>query len=115
MERSLEFDQPSACHAPGVGDHLTHDTEPEHPREETRLPTGELPRLFALIQEYAGDDEKAVVEVVAYGLTLPGGTAATIGANGHGFGRWTSARSAARRFHSELVWLGGGDAKNLMP
>ncbi|MGJ6961471.1 hypothetical protein ACSDR0_06125 [Streptosporangium sp. G11] len=72
--------------------------------------------MFALVQEFYEDDEgeedgESVTEVVAYGLTLPGGTAATVGANGNGFGRWTSAYSAARRLHSDLVWLGSGDTE----
>ncbi len=115
MEHSLEFGQPSACHDSGVGGHLARDTEPEHAREETRTLTDEPPRLFALIQECGGDDEGVVTEVVAYGLTLPGGTAATFGANGHGFGRWTSAHSAARRLRSDLVWLGDGHTRNPPP
>lgn len=114
MERSLESDQPSACHDSGVSGDLTRDTESGHIREETPALTGE-PRLFALIQECAGDNEGVMTEVVAYGLTLPGGAAATVGVNGNGFGRWTSAHSAARRLHSDLLWLGDGDTRNPTP
>ncbi|MER7205547.1 MULTISPECIES: hypothetical protein [Streptosporangium] len=62
-----------------------------------------VPRVFALVQE-GWEGEQA--EVVAYGLTLPCGQAATIGADGRGHGLWNSAQSAARRLHSDLVWFG---------
>ncbi|MFD0883082.1 hypothetical protein ACFQ08_00675 [Streptosporangium algeriense] len=62
-----------------------------------------VPRVFALVQE-GWEDERP--EVVAYGLTLPGGQAATVGADGRGHGLWNSARSAARRLRSDLVWFG---------
>ncbi|MEV0419532.1 hypothetical protein [Streptosporangium canum] len=74
-------------------------------REGVRALAGGLPRMFALVQETGEDDEEIVVEVVAYGLALPCGTAATVGVV-NGFGRWTSARSAASRLRSDLVWLG---------
>lgn len=68
---------------------------------------GGLPRMFALVQETGEDDEEIVVEVVAYGLALPCGTAATVGVV-NGFGRWMSAPSAASRLCSDLVWLENG-------
>ncbi|MER5649207.1 hypothetical protein [Streptosporangium sp. NPDC002524] len=102
MEQHNGSDQSSARNAPDFDEHCPAYTM-----------TGDLPRMFALVQEFyeegeGEDDGESVTEVVAYGLTLPGGTAAIVGANGHGFGRWTSAHSAARRLHSDLVWLGGG-------
>lgn len=57
-------------------------------------------RAFALVQEI----DEGETEVVAYGLELPDGIAATVGVV-QGFGRWQSARNAARRLHSDLVWL----------
>ncbi|MFF0578592.1 hypothetical protein ACFY19_24170 [Streptosporangium saharense] len=57
-------------------------------------------RAFALVQEI----DEGETEVVAYGLELPTGVAATVGVV-QGFGRWQSARNAARRLHSDLVWL----------
>ena len=72
--------------------------------EEVRAVAGGLPRVFALVQ---GFEEESGGKVVAYGLELPCGTAATVGVD-QGFGRWRSARSAAARLGSELVWLGGG-------
>jgi hypothetical protein len=63
---------------------------------------GELPKLFALVQEF--DEEDAVVrEIVAYGIAMPDGSAATC--KGPTFARWQSAESASRRLCSELVWL----------
>ncbi|GAA4185401.1 hypothetical protein GCM10022252_15730 [Streptosporangium oxazolinicum] len=114
MERSPKFGQPSAHHDQGFGGHLVRDTNPEHAYEATRMPTGDLPRMFALVQEFYEDDEgeedvESFTEVVAYGLALPGGTVATVAANGSEFGRWTSAHNAARRLHTDLVWLGDGD------
>ncbi|WP_142260309.1 hypothetical protein [Thermopolyspora flexuosa] len=61
------------------------------------------PRMFALVR----DDDEDGAEVVAYGLSLPGGDAATIGVRRPTFGYWTSAQSAARRLRSELIWLEG--------
>ncbi|MEU8207060.1 hypothetical protein [Streptosporangium sp. NPDC049046] len=71
-------------------------------REDVRALAGGLPRVFALVQEFGED----VPEVVAYGLALPGGEAATVGVTARGFGSWRSADSAAYRLHSDLVWLG---------
>ncbi|WP_156056065.1 hypothetical protein [Streptosporangium roseum] len=70
-----------------------------------RALAGGLPRMFALVQETGEDDEEIVTEVVAYGLALPCGTAATVGVV-NGFGRWMSAHSTASRLRSDLVWLG---------
>lgn len=56
-----------------------------------------VPRAFALVRG----------EVLAYGVTLPGGQAATVAANGLGHGLWNSAQSAAKRLRSDLVWFGG--------
>ncbi|MFC3985230.1 hypothetical protein [Streptosporangium jomthongense] len=57
-------------------------------------------RAFALVQEI----DEGATEVIAYGLQLPCGTAATVGVV-QGYGRWRSADSAARRLGSDLVWL----------
>ncbi|WP_214410876.1 hypothetical protein [Sphaerisporangium fuscum] len=46
------------------------------------------------------------MRVVAVGMALPGGGAATVATDGREFGRWGSADRAARRLHSECVWLG---------
>jgi hypothetical protein len=48
----------------------------------------------------------AVREVVAYGIALPNGSVATVGASGRGFAQWASLDSASERMCSELVWLG---------
>ncbi|MEU0482952.1 hypothetical protein ABZ260_27660 [Streptosporangium sp. NPDC006013] len=76
------------------------------------MPVDDLPRMFALVQEFDEDDEDderdgpRSPEVVAYGLALPDGTAATVTRSGYGFGRWTNAHRAAHRLGSDLVWLG---------
>jgi hypothetical protein len=89
-----------------------HDTErlpvyhdPELGAIVAELWPGGPPRLFALV--YEGDDEndQIVREVMAYGIALPNGSAATVGAAGSGWGRWRSACSASRRTGSDLVWL----------
>ncbi|TYB46728.1 hypothetical protein [Actinomadura chibensis] len=67
--------------------------------------TSEAPRLFVLVQEDLDEDYAVIREVVAYGIALPGGAAATVFARGGGFGRWISPESASRRLHSELVWV----------
>ncbi|MEV7007967.1 hypothetical protein [Streptosporangium sp. NPDC051022] len=95
----------------------------KHPHQSTHPLIGDLPRMFALAQgadEGRGmtEEDEEATKVVAYGLVLPGGPATTVGANGRGFGVWNSARSAARRLHSELVWLGAdavqpGDTETL--
>ncbi|MEV4753449.1 hypothetical protein AB0K21_44505 [Streptosporangium sp. NPDC049248] len=99
MEHRSDLGQPSACHGPDFGEH--------HPQEvaleRVYALVGDLPRMFALVQDFT--------EVVAYGLALPGGTATTVGANGRGFGLWASPRSAARRLHSDLVWFGNDGAQ----
>ncbi|MEV7011031.1 hypothetical protein [Streptosporangium sp. NPDC051022] len=104
MERHTGSDQSSARRDPSLDTPRPWDTAPEPAHEDTRALIRELPRMFALVR--GGDDEETVAEVVAYGLALPGGTATTVGANGHGFGLWRSADSAAWRLHSDLVWLG---------
>ncbi|MEU9832812.1 hypothetical protein AB0D67_14910 [Streptosporangium sp. NPDC048047] len=66
--------------------------------------------MFALVRMHEDPDGvKDHERVVAYGLELPDGTAATVGADGHGFGSWTNAERAALRLDSDLVWLGGGE------
>ncbi|GAA4190403.1 hypothetical protein GCM10022252_28670 [Streptosporangium oxazolinicum] len=65
--------------------------------------------MFALVQEFDDPDGEGLSEVVAYGLVLPGGEAATVGVTARGFGSWRSADSAAYRLHSDLVWLGETD------
>lgn len=63
------------------------------------------PRLFALIHESDDENDRLVREVRAYGIALPGGSAATVGATGSGWGHWRSADSASWRTGSDLVWL----------
>ncbi|TDC41780.1 hypothetical protein E1281_36985 [Actinomadura sp. KC345] len=72
------------------------------------LAGGAVPRLFALVREDVGEDDAVVEEVVAYGVALPDGSAATIPPSGQGFGRWLTPQSASRRMLSELVWLSPG-------
>ncbi|WP_433376949.1 hypothetical protein [Streptosporangium sp. CA-115845] len=100
MEHRSDLGQPSACHDPDFGEH--HPQEVALERAYTL--TGDLPRMFVLVQDFT-ENEGSHPEVVAYGLALPGGTATTVGTNGRGFGLWTSPRSAARRLHSDLVWF----------
>ncbi|MBB4918246.1 hypothetical protein [Streptosporangium saharense] len=57
-----------------------------------------VPQAFALVRG----------EVLAYGVTLPGGQAATVRADGGAHGLWNSAQSAAKRLRSDLVWFGDG-------
>jgi hypothetical protein len=45
------------------------------------------------------------LSVRGYGIALPGGSAATVGATGSGWGHWRSADSASWRTGSDLVWL----------
>ncbi|WP_433362765.1 hypothetical protein [Streptosporangium sp. CA-115845] len=92
----------------GGGGGLSWQSDSTLGREEVRALAGGLPRVFALVQEAEGEGEEIMARLVAYGLALPGGDAATVGAV-RGFGRWTSARSAAYRLGSDLVWLGDGD------
>lgn len=116
MERCSSSDQPSIHHSPGLSGCCPHTANPELLRKGAHTLTGEPPRVFALVQEFGEDDEtgeggeEIVTEVVAYGLALPDGTAATVGLIGHGFGRWRSPYSAASRLHSDLVWLGEEEA-----
>ncbi|OUC98034.1 hypothetical protein [Streptosporangium minutum] len=120
MEHFNGSDYPPVYHGAGSqrgeigsgGDDLSRKSDPplageDLPltREDVRALAGGLPRMFALVQETGEDDEEIAVEVVAYGLALPCGTAATVGVV-NGFGRWTSAHSAASRLRSDLVWLG---------
>ena len=63
------------------------------------------PRLFALVREDWDEGDQVIPEIVAYGIALPNGSAATFGANRTSFGRWRSAERASGAFHSELVWL----------
>lgn len=66
---------------------------------------GVAPRLFALVREDFGQDDAVVEEIVAYGIVLPDGSAATVPLSGRGFGRWLTPKSASRRMCSELIWL----------
>ncbi|MFD0857290.1 hypothetical protein ACFQ07_34115 [Actinomadura adrarensis] len=68
---------------------------------------GEMPRLFALVREFDDENDQPVREVVAYGIALPNGGAATVGASGRQFGKWASPDAASLRMNSELVWLAG--------
>ncbi|MER5624951.1 hypothetical protein ABT061_28345 [Streptosporangium sp. NPDC002544] len=93
----------------GGGGGLSWQSDSTLGREEVRALAGGLPRVFALVREAEGEGEgeEIMARLVAYGLALPGGDAATVGTP-RGFGRWTSARSAAYRLGSDLVWLGDG-------
>ena len=62
------------------------------------------PRAFVLVREELDADDSVVREVVAYGIALPDGGAATVPAEGCSFGRWLSPESAARRLDAEVVW-----------
>ncbi|WP_326638024.1 hypothetical protein OG884_28815 [Streptosporangium sp. NBC_01755] len=109
MEHHAGSDQPSVRHDPDFDERCPRSTGPESAYASARMPTGDLPRMFALVQELDEDDERGRAsspEVVAYGLALPDGTAATVSRNGYGFGRWTNAHRAAHRLGSDLVWLG---------
>lgn len=66
---------------------------------------GAAPRMFALVREDAGEDDSVAEKIVAYGIALPDGSAATVSAGGSGFARWLTPESASRRTFSELVWL----------
>ncbi|MEV8631818.1 hypothetical protein AB0395_09190 [Streptosporangium sp. NPDC051023] len=96
-------------HDPNVDERPSRSTAPGSSPEDALR---DLPRMFALVQ--GGDDEETVAEVVAYGLALPGGMATTVGTNGHGFGLWLSADSAAWRLRSDLIRL-GEDADEARP
>ncbi|MEV8631799.1 hypothetical protein AB0395_09095 [Streptosporangium sp. NPDC051023] len=107
MEHHNGPNRPSANQAANFGEGHP-DTELGHAHQSTHPLIGELPRMFALAQGFdeGDEEEESPTEVVAYGLALPGGATTTVGANGHGFGLWNSASSAARRLHSDLAWLG---------
>ena len=83
--------------------------DPERRAMMAELWPGGPPRLFALVQEDEHEDEheddRTVREVMAYGIELPDGAAATVGVAMPGWGRWLSADSASRRMNSDLVWL----------
>ncbi len=72
--------------------------------DDLRELAGFVPRMFALVQQFAEADDN-VIEVVAYGMSLPEG-ATTVHARGRSIGRWRSAESAASRLRAHLVWLG---------
>ncbi|MFI0373300.1 hypothetical protein ACH35V_36035 [Actinomadura sp. 1N219] len=82
-----------------------HESELMPVYHAAREGTSEVPRLFMLVREDLDEDDEVVREVVAYGIALPGGAAATVAARGSGFGRWISPESASRRLCSELVWV----------
>jgi hypothetical protein len=110
MEHFSGFGQSPACRCPhsqriatGGDGCLPRGADLEGAHQDAL--TGGLPRMFALVQE-SGEDDEIVTEVVAYGLALPDGGAATVGVAASGFGRWISAHSAASRLNSDLVWLG---------
>jgi hypothetical protein len=63
------------------------------------------PRLFVLVREESGENDAVVDEVVAYGIAMPDGSAATVPPGGRGFGRWLTPESASRRMCSKVVWL----------
>lgn len=82
-----------------------HESELTPVYHAVDVETSEAPRLFVLVQEGFYEDGAAVRVVVAYGIALPDGAAATVFARGHGFARWISPESASRRTHSDLVWV----------
>lgn len=116
MQHHIGPGQPPIPRDPIYNGHCPQNTDPKCAHRGGRALTGGSPRVFALVQEFDEDDEtgeggeEVVTEVVAYGLALPDGTAATVGLIGHGFGRWRSPYSAASRLHSDLVWLGEEEA-----
>ncbi|SNT30575.1 hypothetical protein SAMN05443665_10234 [Actinomadura meyerae] len=69
---------------------------------------GVAPRLFALVRDESGEDDTAVEEILAYGIALPDGSAATVPLSGRGFGRWLTPESASDRTSAALVWLSPG-------
>jgi hypothetical protein len=103
MDGVHESERTSVYHVPDL------DTTPDPDDEALVLVAGRRPRLFVLVQDVVEiEDEVAVTltrEVVAYGIALPDGAAATVSATGQAFGRWQSPESASRRLSSELVWL----------
>ncbi|GAA4240777.1 hypothetical protein GCM10022254_66830 [Actinomadura meridiana] len=66
---------------------------------------GVAPRLFALVREDLGEGDAVLDELVAYGIVMPDGSAATVPLSGHWFARWLTPESASRRMGSEVVWL----------
>ncbi|MFI6455459.1 hypothetical protein ACIBF6_28325 [Streptosporangium amethystogenes] len=114
MEHFNGSDYPTVYHGMGSrrgetedgGGGLSWQSDSPLSREEVRALAGGLPRVFALVREV--EDEEIMARLVAYGLALPSGDAATVGTP-RGFGRWRSPQSAAYRLGSDLVWLGDGD------
>ncbi|TDC63697.1 hypothetical protein E1200_21760 [Actinomadura sp. GC306] len=92
MDDIHESEQPTVYHADEV-------------ERVVALVGGAAPRLFALVREDCGEDDVVVEEVLAYGIAMPDGSAATVPLSGRGFGRWLTPVSASRRMLSELVWL----------
>lgn len=115
MEHHTGSDQSSAHHVQDFDGRDPQSTVSKRACKGACMPSGDLPRMFALVQEFDEDDGESLTEVVAYGLALPDGTAATVGANGHGFGRWTNAHRAAWRLRSDLVWFGDCEAEEPAP
>jgi hypothetical protein len=85
-----------------------HVDDPDESRaaEVAELTGGKAARMFALVQEWDDDNVQPVRKVVAFGIALPNGAVATVGASGWGFAHWASLDTASRRMCSELVWLG---------
>ncbi|GHH62652.1 hypothetical protein GCM10017673_02240 [Streptosporangium violaceochromogenes] len=113
MEHRPDFDRSPLTHGLESERRCTQNTGATCAGEGRHALNGGSPRVFALVREFdeGGEDEAATIaEVVAYGLTLPDGTAATVSPTGHGFGRWRSAHSAASRLRSSLVWFGDEEA-----
>lgn len=102
MDGVHESERTSVYHVPDL------DTTPEHDDAPLVL-AGRRPRLFVLVQDVVESEDEAEVrlmpEVVAYGIALPDGAAATVSATGRDFGRWQSPESASRWLSSELVWV----------
>jgi hypothetical protein len=114
MEHFTGSDYTPVYHGPkGAGNeaserkHFTPDMGGQEVSERVRALLG-TPRLFALVRDDAEDETEA--EVVAYGIALPDGAAATVGVRHPMTGRWISPHTAAARLHSELIWFGEGDA-----
>lgn len=105
MERLAASGSPPVYHGQeSSGDAIGSGVRSLITQEDLRESFGELPRLFALLQEFGGEGDD-VIEVVTYGISLSAG-ATTIGVDGRLVGRWRSAESAARRLGAHLVWLG---------
>ncbi|MEV5413632.1 hypothetical protein AB0K60_32995 [Thermopolyspora sp. NPDC052614] len=111
MEHFSGSDYSTVYHGPnaegnaaGPGGRLMPDAGGPETGERVRAFIG-TPRLFALVRH---DEDEGSTEVVAYGIALPEGGAATIGVGRSSFGRWISAQTAATRLRTELVWVGQG-------